>query len=288
MLLTRQLWRLDDTLSMRHAVLRHERLVIAHSRTRGMGTMELGGGQSPRGRGWVWVVLEGEAYVEHQTNAHIVRRGETLVGTDATSRLVATSADVRLLQFVFEDGSETSLARSTRLDAATIARLVRCADAVDADGQLGPARQCAIEDAVDALGVRGLDVPLVRACAEVAPPPAVARLSEVVTALAATLSTHPGIDDLARALGLDERRASELAGAYFARYHPGFDGWRSYLATLRAELAWSLLPTGRRSSSDLARWLGYRTPTSMYHALERRGLSARARPLIEKPTRGAR
>jgi transcriptional regulator GlxA family with amidase domain len=99
------------------------------------------------------------------------------------------------------------------------------------------------------------------------------RIAELVARASSHLDRHPGVDDLAVGLGLPERRASERVGSYFRRHHASFDGWRSYVATLRVELAWNLLGGRRLRAAEIATRLGYRSAPALYHALHRRGLT---------------
>lgn len=123
-----------------------------------------------------------------------------------------------------------------------------------------------------ALGLLGLPAPSLSARTSTEDQ----RISRLLMSICKDWVRHPGLDDISDSLGLSIGRTSEILRAYFPRYHSTFDGWRSYAATMRTELAFGMLDARRSSARAVAEWLGYRAPTSMYHALERRNLKPRS------------
>lgn len=252
---------------MHQDVWRHPSLIVARTRTRALTTMELGGGANRRNRTWVWIVREGEANLETTRGGVIVRAGEVFVGSEENARLVRTSEDCDFVQLVGTP-SWDSVHEHAKLDAGQTARLVRLVDALR-----GPPNAAPLSAFLDALTPPGLGHAGLVEAAETHADPLDQRIAALVARTCSHLERHPGIDDLAGALGLPERRASERVGSYFRRYHLSFEGWRSYVATLRIELAWNLLGGRRLRSTEIATRLGYRSAPALYHALHRRGLT---------------
>lgn len=98
-------------------------------------------------------------------------------------------------------------------------------------------------------------------------------VAAMVAALTSRLDTSPTSTELSDALQLDERRTSEAAARYFSRFHATVGGWRDYLRWLRLELALSAFSAGR-STQDVARWLGFRSPNALLHSMKKAGLPA--------------
>lgn len=104
-----------------------------------------------------------------------------------------------------------------------------------------------------------------------APDEATRALATQVAALTGRLETSPTSAELSATLQLDERRTSEAAARYFSRFHATVAGWRDYLRWLRLELALTAF-SARRSTVDVARWLGFRSANALLHSLQKSGL----------------
>ncbi len=96
-------------------------------------------------------------------------------------------------------------------------------------------------------------------------------LAAAIASLTNRLETSPTSMELSEAIELDDRRTSEAAARYFARFHATVGGWREYLRALRLELALSAF-SANRSTKDVARWLGFRNATALLHSMKKEGL----------------
>lgn len=268
MLATHPRWQLvPGAIEMHQDAWRHPAVIVARTRTRGLATMELGGGASPAPRTWVWIVREGEAHLETTRGGVIVRAGEVFVGSEEHARLVRTSERCDLLQVVGAR-SRDGVFEHAPLDVGQRACARSLADALGGSPDPAP-----IATLLDVLTPPGLDRARVLDAAQTRADGVDQRIADLVARACSHLDRHPGVDDLAAWLGIPERRASERVGSYFRRHHASFDGWRSYVATLRVELAWNLLGGRRLRAAEIASRLGYRSAPALYHALHRRGLT---------------
>lgn len=252
MLRTEVGWQLTDDAWLAQRVHRAPDFLVGHTRARGLGARELGGNRTSLGA-FLFVAAAGELHVRSDAGERIVRAGQALRAPAAGTALVSTSPNVELV---------VVLDRSAR----------------GVDEAFGEVPLAGVEDPLRwlaALGPGWVDADRFATARAHVPEPDAQRLASLVASHIAVPERYPGVDDLAVALGRDERRTSAALGRYFRRYHASFGGWRSYLATIRVELALGAL--GTMPASRLAERLGYRRATSLYHALERRGFTARSR-----------
>lgn len=263
--MTRATWRFRPEVEITQRALRASGGIVARVRSRGLPALEIGGGAARGNRRWLWSVARGEAYLETSRGGAIVRAGEIRVEAEGTARLLHTSADADLVVGHFDGVGAPSL--DGRLDRGGRAAHAALLATLEVGDPQASAR--AVQRLGDVLGL-----PELGAAFYVAPPdPGHARVAEVVSRRSSRLAEFPAMVDFAEALGRPERRVSETLADYFRAYHASFSGWRSYLSTLRVELALGLLADPRHKTSDIATWLGYRGAPAMYHALARRGLS---------------
>ncbi len=153
----------------------------------------------------------------------------------------------------------------------TRASLRRVVESLAAEDQ-GAGPFGAIREALLALRSEGLPV---------APPPAnghhsasvndyaVARALERV---AFPLSTRPMSIDLSRALGVGEYHALRLANRYFRCFHLCVRSWRDYLKGQRVALGAFFMGRPGARTDEVARALGFQSPTSFCHAFLSAGL----------------
>lgn len=259
MLRTAQRWCfVQSTLVVR--ALRTPELIVGVTRSERLPALELGGGLSGN-RFWAYVPMAGEARFRTRTGLVPLRVREWIRGGESELQLASTSADCTLLQLLDRRQSKGPLTREPCTPAQWLKATNLVADVVAGKPVDGfPS---------EAFGEH-FDAPREWAAS---PAPESLRIADVVCRASERLADHPTMDELAEALALSPRRASEQVGAYFRQYHASFHGWRRYLATVRLELALSLLTMGDTRSEDVARALGYRSGPAMYRALRRRGVS---------------
>lgn len=260
MVFTHQRWPFEQGMALEVHAARTEAFIFARCRTALLPAMEVGGGT--RGpRRWWWMLLEGEAYFDTPSGLRTLAPGQVLYGDESDVRLRRTSPTADFLQAMWRGERDDWGDGTTDLDGAR-----GFADQL-ANGTLTESPTPLLGAYFDPTEIR---FPLAE--------PDDAATAQVVCHHSQRLAAHPSVEELAADLGLSPRRASERVGTYLRRYHASFSGWRRYLATLRIELAHSLLTARRASASSTASALGYRSASSMYHALQRRGLSLRGDP----------
>lgn len=278
MLRTRARWVFrPGEVELAQVVMRSPRVIVGHTRARGLPVLELGGARPLRGRGWLWLVRRGEAFVETPAGEQILREGEVLGAPQG--RLLRTTPSVDLLQVYFPYAEVRAIEGG--LGASEAALMERLVTAL---GSAGPTENLdRLSELAGALGASTLQ----RLAREMRTPSTLDsahRIADLLSAHVSQLDRQPALVDFARRLQQDERRASESLSRHIRTFHAGFKGWRDYLHTLRLELAMGLLAERVAPVKTVAEWLGYRAPHALYHALGRRGLS----PDSLRPARGHR
>ncbi len=259
-------WQLADDTWLAQRAYRAPGLLVGHARTRGFQAQELGGDRRESPGAFVFIAVSGELHVSTRGGEHIVRAGEALRAPAAGTALVGTSPHVELV-VVLDRHAEAAPVERRSVPLETFGG--------DPLGWLTRSDGGWLHEGRSAPGA-WLDPARLRGARGHVPAPGARRLARLVSAHIGALDRYPGVDDLADALGMSERRASEALSAYFRRYHASFGGWRSYLSTVRVELALSAIRQRALPPKRLAARLGYRKVTSLYHALERRGFPVRA------------
>lgn len=179
----------------------------------------------------------------------------------------AVPPDSDLLKVFWRSDVPMSSGRGPEVDRAAATAL---ADAMEVAGPIGP---------TVAAGLRALTegvVPpsVVEGALRHRPEAEMVAVARAVERLSVRLAERPAITDVARELGIDVKRASELAVRYFRRYHATVDGWRQYLNGLRLELGASAMRSGRFEAAEVARLLGFTNASSFSHAFQRAGWPA--------------
>lgn len=264
-------------LAIHQRAVRSSNFILARTQSAGLSAREIGGSQKPSARWWLWCVVSGELYVHTAGGGQIIRSGEVFGGPASDCRLGSSSPSADFVTLYYDPafsgvapaapGGPAALSREDRrLTARALTSLM--------DGEASGTR-AAREWAAwgDALGIPGWGRQTV--AASKGPTAQETHTAALVSRLSSNLLSFPSVEDFSDALDLPPRRTSERLGTHFRRYHASFTGWRSYLNTLRTELAWSMLSDGIVPAHRAAEWLGYRHTTSMYHALYRRGWRAR-------------
>ncbi len=157
---------------------------------------------------------------------------------------------------------------------STAVRLRRLADALAADDG-AEKRIHAAADALAALRAEGLPLTDTAAAALRGHPQndtANQRVATAVERSVASLSSSPTSIDLAGALDVGEHHALRCANAHFRRFYFSVNGWREYLRRRRIDLGAFFMGRADARTEDVARVLGFRSPTSFCHALNGAGL----------------
>lgn len=168
-------------------------------------------------------------------------------------------------------GVGAPLAHDVRLapSKAAVSRL-RCLATLLADRDAPPASlDTAASEVVEALRAEGF--PLV-ADAVPAADAATRRLASAVESSLRSFASQPTSADLADALGVGEHHALRRANAWFRRFYFSVNGWREYLRVRRLDLGAFFMGRPDARTEDVARTLGFRSPTSFCHAFKAGGL----------------
>ncbi len=98
--------------------------------------------------------------------------------------------------------------------------------------------------------------------------------AQVFARLTSQLQERPDLEDLADAIGMPPRLASERVVRWQRMFSSPKSGWRSYLSAVRVEIAIALFMRGDVPNDEIAGFLGYGSVQAMYHALSRAGFSS--------------
>jgi hypothetical protein len=185
-------------------------------------------------------------------------------------------------------------ARSLTMDSDMIQLTWRCRGARPQEGRFRPSarasslflrlaaslshgdRVSAVRAAVDVFdALRAEGIPLDTAALE--------RASDVsfdtkeisrAIASAVPLWSHPTSADLARALGVCEPHALRRTNLHFRKYYRCVSSWRDYLRCNRLYFGSFFMGRPGARTEDVARALGFRSPTSFCHAFHIGGLGS--------------
>jgi hypothetical protein len=78
--------------------------------------------------------------------------------------------------------------------------------------------------------------------------------------------------DLAAALGVGERQALRRANDHFHAFHLTISTWRQYVSGIRLAVGAFFMTAPGAKIEEVSERIGFRTPTSFWHALHDAGL----------------
>lgn len=253
--------------------LRSRGLVFVRSRYLGARRDETFSSERAEGCSSIRFVLEGPL-VAHVDGAPVdVREGELVASaTHGTcrARSLEPGSDVLIVGWR-NGGVGDPLARDVRLRLSTgaVACLRRFADALADRDAPTAILDAAASDVVGVLRAEGF--PLAREAVPAADAEA-RRLAAAMESSLSSFASQPTSLDLARALGVGEHHALRRANAWFRRFYFSVSGWREYLRVRRLDLGAFFMGHPGARTEDVARTLGFRSPTSFCHAFQTAGL----------------
>jgi AraC-like DNA-binding protein len=269
-----------EGLSWRQDELRGGDLVVVRARYQGAYRDERLSPELAEGCSSIRFVISGRLIAHEPRAAVDLQRGQLHVcathGT-TSARMLTPASDVLLIGWRTRAGLCERPSGDARLELSetTRATLRRLADSV-ADQSVGADRTSLIaRDALAALRSEGLplhaDAPFGKDddASKLAGEHDVAR---AVERSVSSLASHPTGIDLADALGVGEEHALRRANAHFRRFYFSINNWREYLRKRRIELGAFFMGRHDARTEDVARALGFRSPTSFCHAFHAAGL----------------
>lgn len=256
-----------------HEALRDEDFVIVRERHRGGVFDETLVPEAGTACAALRYVLHGRLFAHAAHGGVELRAGDLLLSSmygGAPVRSLTMDADT--IQIVWRCGGPagTALPHDARLRLSfdANARFLRLAESLSHGDRFS-----AIEASVDVLDVlRATGVPLDSIALRASEVTVDTRDTARAIERAFPLSSHPTSLDLARALGICEPHALRRTNAHFRRYYRCVPSWREYLRNTRLYVGAFFMGRPGARTEDVARALGFRSPTSFCHAFEAGGL----------------
>lgn len=253
--------------------LRSPDLVFVRSRYSGARRDETFSSERAEGCSSIRVVLEGPLVAHVDGSPVDVREGELVASAihgTCRARTLEPHSDVLIVGWR-NRGVGDPFVRDVRLALSTgaMSTLRRLAEALADRAAPTESLDAAASDVVDVLRAEGFPL------SPEAVPAADAetrRLAAAVESSLASFATQPTSLDLSRALGVGEHHALRRANAWFRRFYFSVHGWREYLRVRRLDLGAFFMGRPGARTEDVARALGFRSPTSFCHAFQTAGL----------------
>ena len=269
-----------EGLSWRQDELRGGDLVVVRARYEGGYRDERLSPELAEGCASIRFVLSGRLVAHEPTTSVDLQRGQLHVcathGTTA-ARMLTPASDVLLIGWRTRPGLCERPAGNARLELAesTKATLLRLADSLADPSAVTESTSILARDALAALRSEGLPLDRDAPFGHDEDATKLAGENEVARAVersVSTLASHPTGVDLASQLGVGEEHALRRANAHFRRFYFSIKSWREYLRKRRIELGTFFMGREDARTEDVARALGFRSPTSFCHAFHAAGL----------------
>jgi AraC-like DNA-binding protein len=252
----------------RQEELRSRDLVFVRSRYLGAHRDEAFAAEFAEGCASIRFVLGGPLVASVGGKPTDVREGDLLgVATHGTSRArtLEPGSDVLFVGWRVGSSVGDAMPRDVHLGAspAAAASLRRLASLLADRDAPEPSLERAASDAIGALRAEGFPL---GADAPLAAQADARRLAMAMETSLGGFASQPTALDLSRALGVGEHHALRRANEWFRRFYFGVSGWREYLRRRRLDLGAFFMGRPDARTEDVARALGFRSPTSFCHA----------------------
>ena len=257
--------------------LRGPDLVFVRSRYEGAQRDETFCPETAEGCSSIRFVLGGPMVVRAGVGTADLRQGQLYASAThgtAAARALTPKTDLLVIGWRRGTGAGGTIAHDVRLGPSplTTARLHRLADAL---ADVDATRSCvctAADDVIAALRAEGFPFLPTASLSDLRNDTPEQRLAEAVEQSLAPLSSQPSSVDLSRALGVGEHHALRRTNEHFRQFYFSVRGWREYLRRRRIDLGAFFMGRPDARTEDVARALGFRSPTSFCHAFQAAGL----------------